>query len=93
MDKEHQMESDINNKLQSNDQNNDQTNKENMDINEIHEILQESSDFHTPNTKHNAYVPNNNNGTNEIQNQNIQPSLDNQIMYDDDILNNQFENP
>ena len=63
-----------------------------MDINEINDILQEPSDFHTQNTKHNAYVPNNNN-TNEIQNQNIQSLLDNQIIYDDDILNNLFDNP
>ena len=71
MDTEHQMESDINNELYSNDQNNDPTNQENMDINKIHEILQEPSDFHRPNSKHNAYVPNNNNDTNKIQNQNI----------------------
>ena len=93
LDKEHQMESDINYELQSNDQKNDQTNQENMDITKIHEILQESFDFHTANTKHNAYVPNNNNDTNEKQNQNIQPSLDNQIIYDYDTLPNLFENP
>ena len=32
-----------------------------MVIYKIHEILQEPSEFHTPNTKHNVYVPNNNN--------------------------------
>ena len=86
------MGSDINNEFQSDEQNNDQTNQINMDIHKIHEILQEPCEFYTPNTKHNAYVPNNNNDMNEIQNQNIQPSLDNQIIYDDDILNNLFEN-
>ena len=60
------MESDTTNELQSEKHNNDQPNQANKDINEIQEILQEPSDFHTPNTKHNAYVPNNNN-TNEIQ--------------------------
>ena len=93
MDNKHQMELNINNELYSNDRNNDQTNQENMDIEKIREILQEPSNFHTPNTKHNAHVPNNNNDTNELQNQNIQPSLDNRIIYDDDILNNLFENP
>ena len=92
MNKELQVESDINNELQSEVQNNDQPNQANIDINKIHEILQEPSDFHTPNTKHNAYVPNNNNMS-EVQNQNIQPSLDNQIIYDNNILNNLFDNP
>ena len=68
------VESDINNKLQNEEQNNNQPNHANMDTNEIHDILQEPSDFDTPNTNHNAYVPNNNN-INEIQNQNIQSSL------------------
>ena len=63
-----------------------------MDKNDKHGILQDPSDFQTPNTKYNAYEPNSNN-TNEIQNQNIQPSLDNQIIYDNNILNNLFDNP
>ena len=63
-----------------------------MDKNDKHGILQDPSDFQTPKTKYNAYEPNSNN-TNEIQNQNIQPSLDNQIIFDNDKLNNLFDNP
>ena len=47
------------------DKQTDEAQENEMDINEIHDILNDPSDFHTPNKSHYAYVPtmNQNSGT------------------------------
>ena len=76
-----------------------------MDTNNIHDIQKDPSNFHTPNYLHNAYIPtmnqnsvtklinNTKESTNDIQvNQNGELTLDNYDIFDNDILDNLFEN-
>ena len=55
-----EVESDIDKDIQNEEQTTDQTIDMDMDVNKIHDILQEPSDFHTPNIAHNTYIPANN---------------------------------
>ena len=41
----------------NNDKQTDEAQENEMDISEIHDILNDPSDFHTHNKSHNAYIP------------------------------------
>ena len=62
----------------------------NMDINEVHEILNQPSDFHTPNTDHKAYIPTTDNNNME---QNIQTTNNTPDIFDEHLLDQIFTNP
>ena len=64
-----------------------------MDENEIHEILYDPSDFHTPTQSHNAYIPEINQESRDKDESTIEPPLENIHTFDDNILNNLFERP
>ena len=90
--------------LDNNFQHNKQTNEtlENeMNINEIHEIIKVPSDFHTPNNSYYAYILTMNqnsaqqpmDNTNDIQiDQNRELSLENYNTFNNEMLDNIFEN-